>query len=44
MFGRNTIGGAIAIHTKRPDDVFSGNVEAAVGSDNLVHLDVTWLE
>lgn len=32
LFGRNTIGGAISITTNRPDDVYSGSLEATLGS------------
>jgi iron complex outermembrane receptor protein len=38
LFGRNTIGGAIAVHTVRPDDEFGGSVEAQVGSDDMLYL------
>ncbi len=38
LFGRNTIGGAIALHTVRPDDQFGGSVEAQVGSDDMLYL------
>jgi iron complex outermembrane receptor protein len=38
LFGRNTIGGAIAVHTVRPDDQFGGSVEAQVGSDDMLYL------
>ena len=34
LFGRNTIGGAIVLHTKRPSDEFGGEVELLVGDDN----------
>ena len=37
LFGRNTIGGAIALHTKRPDDEFAGSVEVEVGSDEMLY-------
>jgi iron complex outermembrane receptor protein len=38
LFGRNTIGGAIALHTVRPDDEFGGSVELEVGDDDMVYL------
>ncbi len=38
LFGRNTIGGAIALHTKRPHSEFAADVELAVGSDDLTHV------
>jgi iron complex outermembrane receptor protein len=37
LFGRNTIGGAIALHTRRPDDEFGGSVELEVGSDDKMY-------
>ncbi len=38
LFGRNTIGGAIALHTRRPDDTFAGSVELEVGSEDMIYL------
>lgn len=38
LFGRNTIGGAINITTKKPNEEFGGNVSAAYGDDNRVEL------
>ena len=38
LFGRNTIGGAISLHTKRPDEEFSGSVEVEVGSDDMFYV------
>ncbi len=35
LFGRNTIGGAILITSKKPDDVFAGDVEAVIGERNF---------
>jgi iron complex outermembrane receptor protein len=37
LFGRNTIGGAINITTKKPEDHFSGFAEAAVGNDQRIN-------
>lgn len=34
LFGRNTIGGAISLISKRPDDEFSGKASVTVGSRN----------
>lgn len=34
LFGRNTIGGAISITTKKPDDVFAGSIQGTFGSDD----------
>jgi iron complex outermembrane receptor protein len=37
LFGRNTIGGAVSIHTKRPElDDFSGRLMAGAGNHGLV--------
>ena len=38
LFGRNTIGGAIDIHTRKPSEEFGGEVEIKVGSDNQLEL------
>jgi len=38
LFGRNTIGGAINLTTRRPADEFGGSLEVKIGSDN--RLDV----
>ncbi len=38
LFGRNTIGGAISIHAKRPTDDFAASVAAQVGSDDMRFL------
>lgn len=34
LFGRNTIGGAVSIHTKKPTEEFEGKVRVKVGSDS----------
>ena len=34
LFGRNTIGGAVSIHTVKPHDEFSAKVRVKVGTDN----------
>ena len=34
LFGKNTIGGAVVIHTKKPANEFGGRVEFELGSDN----------
>jgi len=41
LFGKNTIGGAVSLTTKRPSDVFEGRVRAKVGTDSRVNLDAT---
>lgn len=38
LFGRNTIGGAISITTKKPNEEFGGNASAAYGDDSRVEL------
>ena len=38
LFGRNTIGGAVSLVTKKPHDEFGGSVSAAYGSFNRVNL------
>ncbi len=36
LFGRNTIGGAIVVHTRRPSfDAADGSIQARLGDDNL---------
>ena len=37
LFGRNTIGGAIALHTRRPDNELAGSAEVEVGSDKMLN-------
>lgn len=34
LFGRNTIGGAVSIHTKKPHEEFEGSFETTVGTDS----------
>jgi iron complex outermembrane receptor protein len=38
LFGRNTIGGAVSITSRRPDEVFGGQISALYGTDNHVVL------
>ena len=38
LFGRNTIGGAIVIHTRRPTDELGGSIEARAGNDSAAYL------
>ncbi len=38
LFGRNTIGGAITLTTKKPDEEFAGRINAKFGTDTMVHL------
>lgn len=38
LFGRNTIGGAVSITSKKPEDVLGGEVSALYGTDNNVVL------
>lgn len=38
LFGRNTIGGAISITTKKPHDQLAGKVEVTIGTDNTQNL------
>jgi iron complex outermembrane recepter protein len=38
LFGRNTIGGAISITTKRPSSEFEGKVEATIGDAGRRHF------
>lgn len=35
LFGRNTIGGAVSIHSKRPEEDFGGSVQLQVGDDDM---------
>lgn len=38
LFGRNTIGGAVSLHSKRPTDEFGGSLKAQFGDDNMVYV------
>ena len=38
LFGRNTIGGAINIHTKRPDEELGGSVDVRFGTDSRINV------
>lgn len=38
LFGRNTTGGAVAIHTQKPHEEFEGKMRVKIGSDN--NLDI----
>ena len=39
LFGRNTIGGAINLVSKKPSTEFGGNIAATVGTDNRIDLE-----
>lgn len=39
LFGRNTVGGAILLTPKKPDDFFSGYVEVGVGSYGMLEVE-----
>ncbi len=41
LFGKNTIGGAVSLTTKRPTDVFGGKVGVKVGTDNRFNVNAT---
>ena len=38
LFGRNTLGGAISIHTAKPDEEFGGKADVRFGTDGLFNL------
>ena len=38
LFGRNNVGGAVALYGKKPTDAFEGYVDLTVGSDALTKL------
>ncbi|MCB1121796.1 MAG: TonB-dependent receptor, partial [Verrucomicrobiae bacterium] len=38
LFGRNTIGGAIRVVTKKPNEEHEGNIEFTIGSDDRIDI------
>ncbi len=38
LFGRNSVGGAILVQTRRPEEGFSGSVRLATGTDNRAEI------
>ncbi len=38
LFGRNTIGGAVDIKTRKPDDEFGGKASVRTGTDSMLQL------
>ncbi|MEJ8567713.1 TonB-dependent receptor [Elongatibacter sediminis] len=38
LFGRNTIGGAVAVYSKRPDETPSASVKVQVGDDDMFYV------
>ncbi len=40
LFGRNTIGGAVAIYSKRPNDEKTASMRVQVGSDNMRYFTI----
>ncbi|QCI95871.1 TonB-dependent receptor [Novosphingobium sp. EMRT-2] len=38
LFGRNTIGGAVSVVTKKPSETLNGNIEATTGSFNRFQI------
>ena len=38
LFGRNNVGGAVALYSKKPDEYFEGYVDVTVGTDSLAKL------
>jgi iron complex outermembrane receptor protein len=38
LFGRNTIGGAVVIHSKRPTDEFNASLQGQFGDDDMVYI------
>ncbi len=38
LFGRNTTGGAVAIHTKKPHEEFEGKIRAKTGTDDRIDV------
>lgn len=41
LFGKNTIGGAVSMTTKRPTDQFEGKVGVKVGTDNRLNVNTS---
>jgi iron complex outermembrane receptor protein len=41
LFGRNNVGGAVALYSKKPTDYFEGYVDATIGTDSLAKLKVS---
>lgn len=41
LFGRNNVGGAIALYSKKPTEGFEGYVDATVGTDAMAKLKVS---
>jgi len=39
LFGRNSVGGAVIIRSKRPEEEFSGRVRGQLGTDSLWSID-----
>lgn len=40
LFGRNSVGGAVALYSKKPTDGFEGYVDATIGTDSLTKFKV----
>jgi iron complex outermembrane receptor protein len=38
LFGRNTMGGAVVLHTKKPSETFGGSLEFETGSDDKMFV------
>jgi iron complex outermembrane receptor protein len=38
LFGKNAVGGAVSLHTRKPDETFIGRVEATAGNLNALVL------
>ena len=41
LFGRNALGGAIAVHSRRPGDQARADAQAQIGSDRMANLTAT---
>ncbi|GAA6185855.1 MULTISPECIES: TonB-dependent receptor [Alteromonadaceae] len=41
LFGRNSVGGAVALYSKKPTEDFEGYVDATIGTDSLAKLKVS---